>query len=136
MSVFIDTNICVYALVAEAHEARKRTLALDILKRDDGILSQQVLAETYRQVTRQGRTNALSHAEAETFLRSLERFPIVANTSELFFKGLAIRRSTNYSIWDCLIIAAALQAGCDTILSEDMRAGHVIGSLSIVNPFT
>lgn len=135
MSVFIDTNVCVYALVAEDHEARKRQVALDILKRDDGVISQQVLAETYRQATRRGRTNALSHAEAEAFLRSLERFPIIANTSDLFFKGLSLRTLTNYSIWDCLIIAAALQAGCDTILSEDMARGHVIGGLSIVDPF-
>jgi predicted nucleic acid-binding protein len=34
-----------------------------------------------------------------------------------------------------LILAAALEAGCDTLYTEDMQAGQNIGSLRILNPF-
>ena len=40
-----------------------------------------------------------------------------------------------YSIYDSLVIAAALEAGCTTLLSEDLRAGQTIDGLTIPNPF-
>jgi len=40
-----------------------------------------------------------------------------------------------YRIYDSLILAAAQQAGCTTVYSEDMQHGQAIGSLTIVNPF-
>ncbi|WP_200943278.1 MULTISPECIES: hypothetical protein [unclassified Rhizobium] len=42
----------------------------------------------------------------------------------------------NLSIYDALMIAAALQADCHEIFSEDMQHGLVIdGRLTISNPF-
>ena len=38
-------------------------------------------------------------------------------------------------IYDSLIIAAALEAGCDTLYSEDMQHGQVIEGIRIENPF-
>jgi predicted nucleic acid-binding protein len=35
---------------------------------------------------------------------------------------------------DALIIAAAIDAGCDTLFSEDMQHGRSIGALTIRNP--
>jgi len=41
-----------------------------------------------------------------------------------------------YGIFDALIVAAALRAECETLWSEDMQHGAVIGErLRIVNPF-
>ena len=40
-----------------------------------------------------------------------------------------------YSFCDSLIIAAALDAGCDRLYSEDLQGGQRIGSLAVVNPF-
>ena len=34
-----------------------------------------------------------------------------------------------------LIVAAAIEGGCDTLFSEDMQHGRSIGGLAIVNPF-
>jgi predicted nucleic acid-binding protein len=39
------------------------------------------------------------------------------------------------SIFDAMIAAAALNAGCDTLLSEDMQHGMALDELRIVNPF-
>jgi predicted nucleic acid-binding protein len=40
-----------------------------------------------------------------------------------------------YSIYDALILAAALEADCDVLYTEDMQNGQVIGPLTIRNPF-
>ena len=50
--------------------------------------------------------------------------------------GLALAERYNFSIYDAMIAAAALQANCDTLWSEDMQDGLVLdGGLRIVNPF-
>jgi len=40
-----------------------------------------------------------------------------------------------YGFHDALIVAAALEAGCDTLLTEDLQEGRLISVLRIVNPF-
>ena len=37
--------------------------------------------------------------------------------------------------YDALIVASAIEAGCDTLYSEDMQHGRTIGGVAIVNPF-
>jgi predicted nucleic acid-binding protein len=50
--------------------------------------------------------------------------------------GITIAERTGYRLYDALIIATALEAGCDTLLSEDLHDGQVIdGRLTIRNPF-
>ena len=50
--------------------------------------------------------------------------------------GLRIAERYGFSIYDAMILAAALLAGCKTILSEDMQAGQLLeGRLEIRNPF-
>jgi predicted nucleic acid-binding protein len=47
-----------------------------------------------------------------------------------------LRDSYSFSYWDSLIVAAALDAGCTTLFSEDMQHGQKIESgLTIINPF-
>ena len=40
-----------------------------------------------------------------------------------------------FSFWDSLIVEAALQAGCSTLLTEDMQDGFIIDAMQIRNPF-
>lgn len=39
------------------------------------------------------------------------------------------------SIWDAVILAAAVQAGCRLLLSEDLQHGFSWGGVTVVNPF-
>jgi predicted nucleic acid-binding protein len=50
-------------------------------------------------------------------------------------RALAIAQRYGYHLWDALIIAAALEARCDTLYSEDLRDGQKIDGLRIHNPF-
>jgi predicted nucleic acid-binding protein len=50
--------------------------------------------------------------------------------------ALDIWERYSFSWYDSLIVAAALEVGCDTIYSEDMQNGQEIeGRLHIINPF-
>ena len=50
--------------------------------------------------------------------------------------GLALAERYGLSIYDSMIAASALEAGCDTLWSEDMQDGMVLdGQVRIVNPF-
>ena len=46
-----------------------------------------------------------------------------------------LRGSTKYQWWDCMILAAAISAGCSYLLSEDMHHERKIDGLTILNPF-
>jgi predicted nucleic acid-binding protein len=47
-----------------------------------------------------------------------------------------LQQATRYSFYDCLVVAAALQAGAEVLYSEDLQHNQLIaGTLRIVNPF-
>ena len=58
--------------------------------------------------------------------------PITLNTHT---GAVSLAREHGVAFYDALIVAAAVEAGCDTLFSEDMQHGRKLGSLIIVNPF-
>lgn len=135
MPAFVDTNVLIYAIVGEEHEHAKRNIARRVLRGKDHVLSYQVLAEFCYQATRQSRSRALTPERASQYVHAFSRFRIIPGSIDLITAGLALRKQTNYSIWDCMIIAAAQAGGCDTLLSEDMDHDRTVGGVTIVNPF-
>lgn len=133
--VFIDTNVLIYSISTDASEIAKRDRAREILDRDDGALSVQVLQEFYVQATRPTRQGALSDELAAGFIRTWRRFKTQETSLALVEKALAIRMAHRFSYWDCAIIAAALTLGCSELLSEDMAHDREIETVRIVNPF-
>lgn len=66
----------------------------------------------------------------------MDIFTVVNISSSTVKKAFALSIKYNFSYWDSLIVAAALESKCNTLLSEDMQHGFVIeGKLKIVNPF-
>ena len=60
----------------------------------------------------------------------------VASSPELLNAALDLQAETRYSLYDSLVIAAALQAGADVLYTEDLQHNQLIaGTLRIVNPF-
>ncbi len=46
-----------------------------------------------------------------------------------------LARDQGFSFYDALVVAAALEGGCETLYSEDMQHGRAVGGLTIVDPF-
>jgi predicted nucleic acid-binding protein len=56
-------------------------------------------------------------------------------TPALFERALEVQDRYGYAFYDALIVAAALEAGCTRLYSEDLQDGQRIGALTIENPF-
>jgi predicted nucleic acid-binding protein len=64
-------------------------------------------------------------------------FPIckIFPTEQLYYFVLEIKEKFKFSFYDSLIIAAAIEANCKTLYSEDLQHNQKIYDLAIVNPF-
>jgi predicted nucleic acid-binding protein len=127
---FFDTNVVLYAFRQDATRGK----VAETLLAAGGVLSVQVLNE-FVAVAR--RKLDKSWEEIRRALEILRIFcpqpvPLTVETHE---RALHIAERYRYSIFDSLIIAAALQAGASTLYSEDMRDGQGIDGLTIRNPF-
>ncbi len=128
---FLDTNVLIYA----ALRPDPRSDAARALLRGGGVISVQVLNEFANAARRKLRRTWPEVQRALAAVRALCPMPqpITAATHEAAF---AIAEHTGYAIFDALILASAIEAGCDTVCSEDMQDGRIIdGRLTIHNPF-
>lgn len=134
---FLDSNVVVYAF--QLDDAQKRTIARRLIAEPSSegpTISFQVVTETLNILT-QKLVPPLTEDESRSVLDSVLRPMWTVNPSpELYRRALAIRARYHYSFYDSLIVAAALEAECDRLYSEDLRNGHQIEGLTVVNPFT
>jgi predicted nucleic acid-binding protein len=132
---FLDTNILLYSISRHPAESAKRHRAIDLLERDDGALSVQVLQEFYVQATRITRPDPLPHDIAVGLLATWMRFRVQEITLSILTGALEIRAAHGFSYWDSAIIAAARGLGCRELYSEDMTHGREVEGVTIINPF-
>ncbi|MEO5365760.1 MAG: PIN domain-containing protein [Magnetococcus sp. WYHC-3] len=132
---FLDTNILLYSISRAAAESQKREIAIDLLDREDGALSVQVLQEFYVHATRFSRPDPIPHGIAAGLIRTWLRFRIQENTVAVLQGALEIKAKHGFSYWDSAIIAAARASGCRELYSEDLSHGREIDGLTIINPF-
>ena len=131
---FVDTNILVYAADSTAQDPRKTQIARELLLQPALSLSVQVLNEFVATARNPKKLNLSRKREAK-WIREWLAFQVVPLTRPTFEKALEIHLTFGFSHWDSLILAAALESGCDLLYSEDLQSGQRIGSLQIVNPF-
>lgn len=136
MTVFVDTNVFVYA--KDASETSKQTQAtmwLDHLwETRQGRLSTQVLSELYA-VASKKLSNALSKTEARTYFTSLLAWKPVIIDQRHIAAAFKLEDSYDINYWDALIVAAAQSSGCSHLLTEDMQHHQQLGSVLVINPF-
>jgi predicted nucleic acid-binding protein len=127
--IFVDTNVFVYAFSVDP----RRTAARKILA-DGGLISAQVLNEFTSVMRTKGRR---SWEEIERSLSViLRRFPTVLPlTVETHAAAVPLARDHSIAFYDALVLAAAIDAGCETLYSEDFQHGRRFGDCTIVNPF-
>ena len=128
---FFDTNVVLYAF----RQGDSRSRKAEALLAEGGALSVQVLNEFVAVARRKLNKNWEEVRRALGILRVFcpEPAPLTVKTHEA---ALQIAERYKYSIYDGLIIAAALETGCNMIYSEDLQDGRMIeSSLTIRNPF-
>jgi predicted nucleic acid-binding protein len=127
---FFDTNVLLYLLSADDAMADRAEAVLS----DGGVVSVQVLNEFASVTTRKLNMSIAETRESLAVIRAVCR--VVPFTEETHDKGLEIAERYGFSVYDAMIVASALLAGCDTLLSEDMQDGQVLDArLTVRNPF-
>jgi predicted nucleic acid-binding protein len=130
VTAFFDTNVLIYAFANDdaKRERAQETLAIG------GVVSVQVVNE-FASVLRKKQRHEWPRIEAalavaEKWFESIR--PLTLNTHHA---ALALAREDGIDIHDALIVAAAREAGCEMLYSEDLQHGRRFGDLLVVNPF-
>jgi predicted nucleic acid-binding protein len=135
---FLDTNIFVYALLATEPLKKQRALQLleQALAGRQGCISYQVIQEFANLALRKF-ASRMGAAECKQFIdAAMQPLNRVGSSPALIDSALALQEETRYSFYDSLMLSAALEAGADTVYTEDLQHNQwVRGSLHIVNPF-
>jgi predicted nucleic acid-binding protein len=127
--VFLDTNVLLYLLSSDAAKADRA----EALAAAGGVISVQVLNEFVSVASRKLRMRMSEIREVLSAIRAVCSVePLSIQTHDL---GFDLAQRFGLTIYDALIIAAALLAKCRIVYSEDLQDGQIIESLTVRNPF-
>lgn len=128
--LFFDSNVLLYLLSGDKRKADRAEAIIAL----GGIISVQVLNEFASVASRK---LGMTYTEIREILATVRAIcqtqPVTIDTHDL---GLDIAERFGFSLYDSLIVSAALQSGCNILYSEDMQHGQEIDAqLVITNPF-
>ena len=128
---FFDTNLLLYLLSDDRVKADRA----EALIAAGGVISVQVLNEFASVASRKLHMPWTEVREILDIVRRLFQVePILVETHD---RGLAVARRYGFSVYDSMILASALLAGCEILYSEDLQDGQRIdGQLTVRNPFS
>jgi predicted nucleic acid-binding protein len=136
MRTFVDTNVLVYAHDTEVPE--KRAIALELTRRlwdtREGAVSTQVLQEFYVNITAKLSTR-VAKREARDLVRSYSAWHLVSVDAADILAASELEERQRLSFRDALIVAAALKANAEVLLTEDLHPTARIRGLEVRNPF-
>lgn len=133
---FLDTNIVIYAFQSESPEKQKEAASLlNKAESEGGCLSHQVVREFVNAALKKFRPTPplddIRLVVRDIFLPLCRTMPNPA----YYLDALDTHQLTRFSWYDSLILQAAVDAGCSTLLSEDMQDGFRYRGVTIQNPF-
>jgi len=138
---FLDTNIFLYSILEPKNdeERRKGNIALAIIESQniDIIISAQVINEISNCLFK--KTKLAGDRVSEILAEIVKPIDVIALNMEITYRAIALKARYGFSFYDSLIVAAALSASCDVLLTEDLQDQQVISyqlsQLKVINPF-
>ena len=134
MRIVIDTNVLVYAAGLQDLRRQQRAVAiLQAVGEYELFLPVQVLGEFYHVLKRKFRleTDEATRILAEARLGA----NLIATSEQILDRALELAELHQFDVWDGIILAAAAEARCDILLSEDGHSGFVWRGVTVVDPF-
>ena len=135
----LDTNIFVYA--ADDDEPAKQTKAIQLLDQlvqtpSETWLLWQVAGEFLSTMRRWETAGRITAADVRANIRDvLAMFPLALPSQDVITSSLDLSSRYSLSHWDSMLLAACIDAGVDTLYSEDLDAGTKYDSVTVINPF-
>ena len=131
VDAFFDTSVLLYLLSSDAAKSDR----VEALLADRGTISVQVLNEFAAVAIRKLKMPLPEVREVLDTIRAVCDVETV--TVETHDRALAVVERYGFSLYDSLLIAAALIADCKVLYSEDLQHGQLIDrQLRVVNPFS
>ena len=132
---FVDTNVLLYTRARRSIEKGKtaRDWLRALATRQAARINLQVLNELAYVLLRKKWFDT-----AETAYALVDEFAVFGDSPLTWTeiqRARSIHRRFDYSWWDCLLLASAIELGCSHFLSEDLQDGQKIEGLTIVDPF-
>jgi predicted nucleic acid-binding protein len=130
VDTFFDTSILLYLLSRDSDKADR----VEQLLEEGGTISVQVLNEFAAVALRKIKLPLSDVREIlETIRAVCKAEPVTLETHE---QGLAIHERYAFSLYDSMMVSAALLANAKVFYSEDLQDGQLIDDrLRVVNPF-
>lgn len=134
---FLDTNVLVYALTKQ--DPTKQSIAVrlvaDAIDSGKGLISFQIVQEFFSVALRHFRP-PMTIPEAEQFLAMpLRPLLLVHSSYAIYSQALELTRRHSIAWYDSLIVAAAIEADCRILYTEDLQHGQKFDKLRVQNPF-
>jgi predicted nucleic acid-binding protein len=134
MKIALDTNVLAYA--EGVNDAVRRDTALDIVARlpqEAVVVPVQALGELFIVLVRKAGRDAAMAREAVLGWR--DAFSLIETSPAVLIAAMDLAADHELAIWDAIILAAAAQAGCRLLLSEDLQDGFTWNGVTVTNPF-
>ena len=127
---FLDTNVLLYLF---SDDTKKADLVEDLLS-TGAIINVQVLNEFTSVAMRKLGMTVAEVRDALTPITLICK--VLPLTTKIHQRGLQVAERYQFSFYDALIVAAALEARCTRLCTEDLQHGQMIeNTLTVVNPF-
>jgi len=134
MRISLDSNVLAYVEGVNGPAMKQIAGALiKSLPESSTFLPVQVLGELFRVLLRKAKWSAPQARRA--ILSWQDAFPLVETSPVVLVSALDLAADHNLNIWDAVILAAAAEAGCRLLLSEDLHEGFTWRGVTVVNPF-
>ncbi|MHB8744369.1 MAG: PIN domain-containing protein [Sulfuricaulis sp.] len=135
-SVFLDSNVLVYLVDSSvpAKQQRAREILDKWARAGHALISTQVLQEFYVVVTRK-LAKPLDEKTAEQAVRDFTALGVVEIVTPMILAAVSRSRRARLSLWDALIVEAAIAGGATRLYSEDFQHGRTFEGLRVENPF-
>jgi predicted nucleic acid-binding protein len=136
-SFFLDTNVFAYSNAGESPQKQRAADALidRAISEGLGVISFQVIQEFFSVAFRRFKP-PMSPSEAERFLATtFSQLRTVHSSYSLYQRALRLSSGHSLSWYDSLIVAAALEAHCRILYTEDLQHGQQFDNLRVQNPF-
>jgi predicted nucleic acid-binding protein len=127
---FFDTNILIYAFAA----GDRRSVRAESLMAEGGVIGVQVLNE-FTNVVRRKLNWDWNQVDAALAVIAELMGPARPLTAGIHTYALKLARASTLSFHDALVIAAAADANCHLLLTEDLQHGRKFGGVTVENPF-
>ena len=126
MRIALDTNVLAYAAGVNGPERQRAALELfGKLSESETVVPVQALGELFRVLV--GKAKISPRLARTTIIRYQDTYSLIETSSSVFLSATDLAVDHKISIWDAVIFAAAAEAGCRLLLTEDLQEGFTSG---------